>query len=570
MRFIGEKKTVEVKLLDILIAGDGRDRCDISRPEPGTCEWIFEHEAFRHWIATDSTTHTPLYIQGIPGSGKSVLLKFLAKELEKRMRVGTLPASSPVQEALPVELGVLGKTIAVGCFCDDKNEMRQKPTWILRTLLYKIFQQKRNLTKYALNHLQNAEDLNSPGADPDEFHSAEILLKILEDIALDPDLEVLYFIIDGLDQCGPHLPAVVRLISELSTRVNREATSRGAKFSLRCIISDRGSKIVRDKLLPQYIIDIPKNNKYDIDKVTEKKIKDIQDYRDFSDDVLKSTTDLLKESCKGMFKWLSLVLEDLSTWDGTWTEIKVKERLHSIPSDVAAYYKTMLERQHQDSVVTLRTLLMWVYFACRPLTLQELNAVSTLEDRKTYTGGARTDEEIDALRRRIENSWSALFLIHDGTVHLSHQSVKDFLSEVFSDAGEKKYEGYGMCKSEAHRQMAAACLTYLQIPNVNEREVPKPPVDNKGMIDETQLRIVKENFLEGFPFLQYAVEFLGHHLRESQIQDETDIPGMKEFFSANSAALLSWVRSYDLLKRWTSGKCESCCLCLEIHKMTYY
>ena len=89
------------------------------------------------------------------------------------------------------------------------------------------------------------------------------------------------------------------------------------------------------------------------------------------------------------------------------------------------------------------------------------------------------------------------------------------------------------------------------------------------MIDETQLTIVKENFLEGFPFLQYAVEFLGHHLRESQIQEETDVPGMKEFFSADSAALLSWVRSYDLLKRWTSGKCEFCCLCHEIHKVTY-
>ncbi|KAF5014468.1 hypothetical protein F66182_14533, partial [Fusarium sp. NRRL 66182] len=273
-----------------------------------------------------------------------------------------------------------------------------------------------------MNHLQNAEDLDSPGVDPDEFHSVEILQKILEDIALDPDLEILYFIIDGLDQCGPHLPAVVRLISDLSTRVNREATSRGANFSLRCIISDRGSKIVRDKLLPQYIIDMPKDNKHDIDKVTEKKIKDIQDYREFSDDVLKSTTDLLKESSKGMFKWLSLVLEDLSTWDGTWTEIKVKERLHSIPSDVAEYYKTMLKRQHQDSVVTLRTLLMWVYFACRPLTLQQLNAVLTLEEKKTYTGGTRTDDEADALQRRIENSWSALFLIHDGTVHLSHQS----------------------------------------------------------------------------------------------------------------------------------------------------
>lgn len=457
-----------------------------------------------------------------------------------------------------------GKTIVAACFCDDKNEMRRKPTWVLRTLLYKMFQQNRSLTKYALKHLQNAEDLDSPDADPDEFHSLDVLQKILDDIVLDPELEVLYFIIDGLDQCGPHLPSVVRFIMDLSTRVNQEATSRGASFSLRCIISDRSSKIVRDKILPQYIIDMPRDNKRDTDKVTEKKIKSIQEYREFSDDVLKSTTELLKENCKGMFMWLSLVLEDLSTWDGSWTEDRVKERLHSIPSDVAAYYKTMLERQQRDSAGILRTLLTWVYFASRPLTLQELSSVLAIQEKKPYTGGMSTDQDIDSLRRSIGNNWSALFLVDGDTVHLSHQSVKDFLSDIFSDDGETEYRGYGMSRSDAHRQMAAACLAYLQIGDVYKREVPKPPVKSDGMIDEMQLTMVKEQYLEGFPFLQYAVKYLGHHLHESRIQEESDVQGMKEFFSADSSALLSWVRSYDLLERWTSGKCEFGCYCLAI------
>ncbi|QKX60585.1 uncharacterized protein TRUGW13939_07730 [Talaromyces rugulosus] len=552
--FSGERKSVEDKLLDALIAGDGKDRCDISRAEPGTCEWIFKHDAFRAWIATDTSIHTPLYIQGTPGSGKSVLLNFIAKELEKWMRVKTPSGSSPVERAPPVELGIPGKTIAAVCFCDDKNEKRRKPIWILRTLFYKMIQQNRNLAKYALNHLQSVEDLDNAGSDPDEFHSLDVLQKILDEIMLDPEVEVLYFIIDGLDQCGPHLPAVIRLISDLSTRVNIKATSQGANFSLRCIISDRGSKIARDKMLPQYSIDMPKDNKRDIEEVTEKKIKAIQEYREFSDAVLNSTIDLLKESSRGMFMWLSLVLEDLSTWDGVWTETKVKERLHSIPSDVAMYYKAMLERQQRDSATILRTLLMWVYFACRPLTLRELNAVLTLKEEKGYTGGESTDEDIGALQRSIETNWSALLLVHDGTVHLSHQSAKDFLSEVFNDEGEKEYRGYGMSTSDAHRQMAAACLTYLQIDNIHKREVPKPPVNSDGMIDETQLTEVRKQYLEGYPFLQYGVEFLGHHLRESQIREETDVKGMKEFFSADSAALLSWVRSYDLLKRWTSGK----------------
>jgi hypothetical protein len=564
INFLGEKRSVEDKLLNALIAGDGKDRCDIGRAEPGTCEWIFEHDAFRGWIETKPSIHTPLYIHGTPGSGKSILLKFLAKELEKRT---SSSLSSSVEKDVFTELGVPGKTIAATCFCDDKNEHRRRPSWILRTLFYKMFQQNRSLAKYALKHLQSVEDLEKPGYDPDEFHSLDILQKILMEIIPDPEVEVLYFIIDGLDQCGPNLPAVVRLIYDLSTTISKEATSQGARFSLRFIISDRGSKIARDKMLPQHSIDMSANNKRDIDDVTDNKMKAIQEYREFSDTVLKFTANLLKESSKGMFMWLSLVLEDLNTWDGVWTELKVKERLHSLPLDVATYYRAMLERQQRDSSIRLRTLLMWVYFACRPLTLRELDAVLALQEEEEYHGRSRTDEDIDALQRSIENNWGALFLVHDGTVHLSHQSAKDFLSNVFSDEGEKEYPAYGMSKSDAHRKMAAVCLAYLQIGDVYERETPKPPVNSDGTIDEAHLTTIKRQYLEGFPFLHYGVEFLGHHLQESQIREETDVEGMKEFFSADSLALLSWVRSYDLLKRWKTGKCEFCCQFVEIDHM---
>lgn len=554
--YMGERKSVEDKLLDALIAGDGRDRCDIARAEQGTCEWIFEDAAFRDWATTkDNSFQTPLYIQGTPGSGKSVLMKYLAKELERRTRSSSKPESSPIQEQTitSLELGVPGKTIAAACFCDDRNEKRRQPVWIMRTLLYKIFQQNRSLVKYALKHLQNIDELDNPECDPDEFHSLDVLEKILDEILLDAEMEVLYIIVDGLDQCGPHLPAVVRLISDLS---KRQASSRESNsFSLRCIVSDRGSKVVRERLVPQYSIDMPQANERDIAEVTDKKMKRIQEYRGFSDNVLKFTSGLLRESSRGMFMWISLVLDELTTWDGAWTELKVKERLHSIPSDVATYYQTMLEQQQQrDTATQLRTLLMWVYFACRPLTLYELHAILAVQTDKGYTGVEGPKEEIDALQQMIEAKWSALLLVHEGTVHLAHQSAKDFLSEVFSDDESNRYPGYGMSTESAHRQMASVCLTYLQIDEVYKREVPKPPVGEDGMIDETQLMTVRKEYVKTYSFLSYAVEFLGHHLRKSQIQEETDVKGMKEFFASDSAPLLSWVRSYDLLKRWTSGK----------------
>lgn len=487
---------------------------------------------------------------------------FLVKQLEKHLRLGTpsLPSpTTPVDEKKSYpELGTPGKAIAAACFCDDRVEHRRTPIWILRTLLYKVLQQNHNLVKYAQKHLQNIAELDTAGADPDEFQSLEVLQKILEEISTDPELEVLYFIIDGVDQCRPHdIHEVLRLINDISTKLNSKPQEQGQKFSLRCVLSDRSSGMVRERMDPKYTIDMAKDNQLDINTVTEKRVTSIREYRRFPENVHKFTTALLKENCKGMFMWLSLVLDDLGTWDGSWTEVKVKERLHSIPSDVEAFYKEMLERQPRDSVGRLQTLLLWVYFASRPLTLQELDVVLTWQEKNEYTGVASSNEDTEALRSNIENSWGALFSIHDGIVHLAHQSVKDFLSHVFSAEGKTDYPRFGMTIQEAHRQMASACIAYLQFGDVQTREVPKPPVNDDGLIEQDKLMEVRQQFVEGFSLLRYSVEFVGHHLRQSEIQEETDVQGMKEFFAGDSTALLTWVKAYDLLKRWTSGKCES-------------
>ncbi|GAB1210825.1 hypothetical protein APSETT445_009623 [Aspergillus pseudonomiae] len=549
---MGEHKTVKDKILNALIAGDPQNRRDIHQAEPGTCEWILDHASFRGWLQKHPSVTAPLYIQGIPGSGKSVLLKFLVKELEKRLCLGSA-SSSPVDATAP-PLGAPGKTLAVACFCDDKNEHRRTPIWILRTLLYRLFQQNRNLVKHVQKHISVTDGQFAVSSDPDEFQSVDVLQKILMEVILDPEVEVVYFVVDGLDQCGPHLPAVLQMINDLSTAVNGEANQQGQPFSLRFIVSDRGSKIVRKRMLPEYTIDMPANNKRDIDHVADCRVKRIQEYRDFPDTIFQSTTHLLKQNSKGMFMWLSLVLNDLSIWEEEWTEINIKKKLHSVPLDVVAFYKAMLERQPRDSAKRLRTLLMWVYFAARPLSLRELNVVLALQDNGEYEGGDSTDEEIDALRINIQGQWGALFTVQDGIVDLTHQSVKDFLSGVFSDDSNQEYPRFGLASKEAHRSIASMCLAYLHIKKVHQRAVPKPPVNDDGMIDEARLVEVRKQYLAGLPFLGYCVEFVGHHLRESEIEEETDVRGMKEFFGANSAALASWAPAYDLLKRWTSGK----------------
>jgi hypothetical protein len=102
--------------------------------------------------------------------------------------------------------------------------------------------------------------------------------------------------------------------------------------------------------------------------------------------------------------------------------------------------------------------------------------------------------------------------------------------------------------------MASTCLTYLCLEEIKKRKVPDPPIENDG----AQHKILKQDYLNGHHFLEYSIEFLGLHLRESQTDSaRVDVPGMGDFLATGSRALQNWVRAYDLLKRWTHGKCKS-------------
>jgi polynucleotide 5'-kinase involved in rRNA processing len=54
----------------------------IERPSDETCAWIFEHHLYQAWSTRKDLerSHGILWIKGKPGSGKSTLMRFLAKK----------------------------------------------------------------------------------------------------------------------------------------------------------------------------------------------------------------------------------------------------------------------------------------------------------------------------------------------------------------------------------------------------------------------------------------------------------------------------------------------------------
>lgn len=141
--------------------------------EKETCLWCLEDTTFLDW--RDKSTSRLLWVTADPGCGKSVLSKAL------------------VDERL-LEREVNGTTICYFFFKDTSEEQRS-PTSALSALLHQLFTSEKGgkLIKHAMPAFRaNKTHLSK---------NLEVLWKIVQDIAMDPDCGKIVFLIDALDEC---------------------------------------------------------------------------------------------------------------------------------------------------------------------------------------------------------------------------------------------------------------------------------------------------------------------------------------------------------------------------------
>lgn len=502
----------EDQFLNALIANDANIGVHFEPPGPGTCLWILPE--LRAW-QTGSPNH-PLWISGSPGCGKSVMASFIIKER---------------QNWIPAKEGANGSTkiIVAGSFC-DKQPNHQTPIWILRSLLFEIFKQNRDLIDNKdPDFWQNCDDPN-PILNTDSFESMESLAKLLGRIATNAEL---YLVVDGQYQQSQDALDLCNLIHQVSSYCEENAFPRW-------ILSTRPNSF--DRLMPNaQVIDLFEKNRDDIRIVAQSRMKHFQQLNpalaeSFFDDV----GEMLTQRAEGMFLWLSLALKSLG--DGTiWDISIVKEKLQSIPYDVQAIYGNTFENIDEK----MQTLLRWVYVAGRPLKINEVLVMWSLGDKaKSIKDIEKKSLRPETVRSSLESGLKVLLTLHEDTsIRFTHPSVEDFTRQLFNDS-EK-----GVTLSEMQKQMAEACLAYLNLEEIQANPVPEPPVDANGHIDREKRENEIERYLGKFHFLEYSIKFLGLHLRESEMDN---VPGMDKFLDSKS--MQQWVRGYDLLVRCTQGK----------------
>jgi ankyrin repeat protein len=201
----------------------------------------------------------------------------------------------------------------------------------------------------------------------------------------------------------------------------------------------------------------------------------------------------LIKGANGMFLWVSLILEGFRTARSTKPR-DITERLKNLPQGLSAIYLKILEDIRPDERETARSILQWVTCALRPLTIEELRIAIAIRPGATSLSTIEDDMEMD-LRHVLRLMFGPMLKIQsDNTVHLVHQSAKDFLL-----GGEgSHHSGFFLFEPECNANLFLSCLTYLSF---DECEV--------GPVGE-HLQHLRKEFEEQVQKRQKEIQFLNY------------------------------------------------------------
>jgi hypothetical protein len=200
----------------------------------------------------------------------------------------------------------------------------------------------------------------------------------------------------------------------------------------------------------------------------------------------------------GMFLWVYLILYDLKTSSRT-SQHAIQNKLKTLPRSLPDLYEKILLAIHPDDLELANSILRWVVWAERPLTLEELKIAIAIQP------GHRSMSD---LSRMVENDFEgvlrlilgAIIRVQDDTVYLVHQSAKEFLREINPFKGERFPS---LPSNESNLDITISCLTYLSFDEFDNPELLEQP--------EWQLK-------QGYPFFNYSSSYLSDHMK--QLDDE--------------------------------------------------
>lgn len=432
-----------------------------------------------------------LWLSGNPGSGKSVLLSYVSKQLGITRQTKD------------------GKTIVVVYFfCDSKISEQNTATAILRSLLYQILYQLPSLyKKIPYDYLHNKSSSWGFGN----------LWRVFQEVITKNWEAEIFCVVDALDECEE--TSRTQLLENLPHLFKNIYDSTG-DAAFRILISSRphipiaavlsGPQIVQEVYLGNH-------NDNDIRQFVGHEAHRLAQMKSLPQELEHHIRNVLVASSGGMFLWASLTLSRLIRSSETSTA-SIRAQLKELPKDIPGVYAKILAEIDLISRDKAKRVLRWILFAKRPLTMEELRIVLAIWPDHSY---------ISELRNRVENNlnyflstlFGPLLKIENGIVGFVHESAQDFLTDLALmrkyDTQESSVSVFYSSPTDSNICLAIDCLTYLS----SEEFGTRPSQDILAYYGR----------LTDYEFLEYAAMNWSEHIRS--VVDETYSESLLRIFS---------------------------------------
>jgi hypothetical protein len=464
-------------------------------------KWVLNTEAyaaFTSWSDNDSAVPPCrlLWIKGHAGTGKTMLLMGIIREL----------SSQPAKLAPSVS----------HFFCQGTNAGLNSATAALRSLIWLLLVQQPHL----ISHLRS-KHLNVGPALFRSDNAFIALSSVFESMLKDPGLSSVYFIVDALDECEQDLPHLIQLIS------NSLALTEKVKW----LVSSRPIVDLKSLGSAGSLVEL------DTEKL-EKPVGAYINYKlsafigqpGYTSQVLDRLSAEVRIRADNTFLWVWFVFQELGKTN-KYGKLFLNGRdalgtVMKFPPGLSSLYGRMMDMIDGGEVgypQYCKNVLAAAALALRPLTLSELAVLANLPP--------------DMARTTVEDC-NSFFTVKEETVHLIHQSAKEYLDENYTSRLQPA--GVAQGHVDISRRSIAAMSSILKhnIYNLNFDSEPRARTN----LQQDPLAPVRYS-------CQFWVDHLLNESRERNraLEDDVEVSGfLKERF-------LRWLESLSLLGKISDG-----------------
>ena len=454
----------------------------------GTGDWLFQTDQYKTWHESGIGV---LWIQGIPGSGKSVVTANLIQTLKN--------------ENAPVLFFFSRRII----------KSNSEPRHLVRDCLYQFLD--HSITLQA--RLKRAIEQH-PVIETVPFH--ELWRMFLATLSTVPRVYVLF---DALDELAVEDGDFLQCLLELGQK---------RPDSIKLIITSRPLSSLQVVLKGPFLANLRLSGRMvekDIATYITHRIAD-QQIRDLTTEDQSAIKDVLCQKVQGLFLYARLMLDEILQ-----QSTPVYEHLRYLPSSLEDMYVDLLHEHSSRSGASLHfqsLLLSWVTHACRPLRVTELAALINSHGNR---GGLHDSQDAKLMVR--SSSGPLLEILDDETVQVIHHSFTEFLldrsrSSAKDTTGSEKWFP-AFTPALIHRSLALSCIDYLQSGcfeswTVDERS---KMINFRGLEKQRHMMVC-------FHFLQYASQNLLYHAAKCDALDSELVSKFDTFFQYESHDFESW------------------------------